>query len=268
MVPVVDFVTPDLAALKKEYLVADMHFHTAYSHDCNTPVKKIIARAKALDIYVAITDHNRIRGVIDAHKTAEGRKRIIPGIEVTTKENKDILLWFYELKDLVRFYEKKILPHMKMKSSLRSNKTKITMIELLLDAADEHCVIAIPHPFASSIKNSYRFFRKRTELFQYIHAIEAINETMNHRANLSSLGWAVHHRKTTTAGSDGHSLNRMGMAVTAAKAKNKTELLNAIKAGRVHITGQEITVPKRIVVGLHLLREKARIRINKKLDHS
>ncbi|MBR9703401.1 PHP domain-containing protein, partial [Candidatus Woesearchaeota archaeon] len=100
MVPEVDFRTPDLARLQEKYFVADMHFHTKYSHDCNTPVKKIIALAKELDIYVAITDHNRIHGVIDAYKTAEGRKRIIPGIEVTTKEGKDILLWFYEFKDL------------------------------------------------------------------------------------------------------------------------------------------------------------------------
>jgi len=263
----VAFSAPDLINMRKHYMVADMHFHTCYSHDCSTPVEKILEKARLLGIRVAITDHNTIGGVLKAYETPLGRKLIIPGIEVTTKQGKDILIYFYDVRDLVRFFEQKVKPHKKQKSSLRSDRTKYSIYDLLPDLQLERCVVAIPHPVGAKTRASYGFFqrRKNQRLLSYTHAIEVINETMTHKSNLTALGWAIQYQKPMTAGSDGHMLKRLGEAVTAAHVTTRAGLLDAIKHGHTFVAGKELGLPERVGTYLHIVKEKARIGKNRRM---
>ncbi len=63
----------------------DMHTHSVYSPDGEVPVKDMlkIARKKGLG-GIAITDHNEIKGALEARKL--GIILVIPGIEVSTSE--------------------------------------------------------------------------------------------------------------------------------------------------------------------------------------
>ena len=66
------FSPPDIERLRREHMLVDMHFHSRYSHDCSTSVEAIVKRCKELGVFVALTDHNSISGVLSAHRIAPG----------------------------------------------------------------------------------------------------------------------------------------------------------------------------------------------------
>jgi len=261
------FDSVNLEDLRKDFFVADMHHHTKYSHDSNNSVSHILDQCEEKKIYVAITDHNTISGVLKA-QTDPRKKWLIPGIEVTVKEGKDVLVYFYSVTALKKWFEKRIKPHMRRKSSLKLNKTSYPMKDLLLDLQEEKCLVVLPHPCCARAKSTYHYFQdsSRAYLLEYIHAIEVINETMTRKNNLAALGWAMSLAKPLAAGSDGHRPNRVGEAITYAKAKNKTEFLDAVKKGKTFVKGTELKPNQRLMAGVNIVLQKSRVRNNRKLD--
>ena len=125
------FENPDLEKLRKKYMLIDMHNHTEASHDCSTKVKLIGERLRALKLGISITDHNAIKGALALRKQFP-KQLILPGIEVTTKEDKDILLYFHTFSDLKEFYDKNIFPKIKVhRTNAFTNNTTITNEEML-----------------------------------------------------------------------------------------------------------------------------------------
>ncbi len=236
----VDHEAPDIPALRKLGFVADMHFHTSHSHDCKTLVKDIVAMARKLGIYVAITDHNRIGGVLEARKFKNAP--IIPGVELCSKQGKEVIAYFYNDKDLERFYNKRIAPWLKDKNALRSSRTPFRIRDILLWLEKENCVVHMPHPFAPQPRKAYPFFRRKQHkpLIEGFDSVEVINCTETRRSNLSALGWAVQLGKGMAGGSDGHMLNALGSAVTVSKARSIKGHLDNIKRGHVRIVGTEL----------------------------
>jgi len=234
---------PDLAALRKEGFVADMHFHTAYSHDCKTPVKDIITHARKLGIWVAFTDHNRIGGVLEARKYKEAP--VIPGIELCSKEGKEVLAYFRDDKALERFYDERIAPGLKEKNALRSSRTPYRMAELLRWLSVVQCLVVLPHPFAPQPRRSYGFFNRRKNLLPSVDAIEVFNANVTRRANLAAGGWMLGLSAGASGGSDGHQLKWLGRAVTVSGARTPREHLEAIRCGAVTIHGRELKPAER-----------------------
>ena len=70
------------------------HFHSHYSDGYNS-VNAIATRARKLNIGVAITDHNEIKGAVELEKY--GCVLNIPGIEITSVEGTHLLVYFYEI---------------------------------------------------------------------------------------------------------------------------------------------------------------------------
>ena len=103
------FEKPDLQNLTRKNTVVDMHFHSVYS-DGRNRVDEIVEYAELLGIGVAITDHNAIQGAveIDACKKVMS----IPGIEVTSSEGTHLLVYFYDIENLRRFYDQDVAPHL------------------------------------------------------------------------------------------------------------------------------------------------------------
>ena len=234
------FGLPDLKALRKEGFVADMHFHTRHSHDCRTPVKDIITRARKLGIWVAFTDHNNIGGVLEARKYKNAP--VIPGVELCSKEGKEIIAYFYDDRKLEAFFNKRIAPELKEKNTLRSTRTPIRIDVLLSLLRKEECVVHIPHPFGLPPRRSYYFFNRptRTDLLGLVDSIEVFNKNVVRRGNLSALGWAIQLGKGIAGGSDGHRLKWLGHGVTVSKAKTFRQHLDHIRKGRVQVNGVEL----------------------------
>lgn len=90
-------------------LLLDLHIHSVLSPCADimmTPgniIKKAIE--KNIDI-ISITDHNSIKNVKSALKISENKKiKIIPGIEVQSKEDIHLLSYFENFKNLNSYYE-------------------------------------------------------------------------------------------------------------------------------------------------------------------
>ncbi len=252
----VDYSPPDLKALRSQGFVADMHFHTAHSHDCRTPVKDVVMKARRLGIHVAITDHNKIGGVLEALKYKDAP--IIPSIEICTREGKEVIPYFYDARQLEEFYNKRLAPFLKEKNALRSNRMRIRMADLLDMLEDEECVIHLPHPFAPQPRRSYNYLssKRRADLLAKVDTIEAFNQTVTRRANLSALGWAVQLGKGIAGGSDGHLLRRMGCGVTVTHAASVEEHLVAIRKGEASVVGKELRPHERVIDAQVLVRNK------------
>src|SRR3989338_3827752 len=132
----IDFLEHDIKKLKSEgYLLVDMHIHTASSHDCSTSLSSILDKAKSLGIGIAITDHNIISSALKATDNIEN-VFAIPAIEVYAKYDHHILFYFYNTKELVRFYEKEV----------KNNFARKTAEELIRLRKQYKCVVGLAHP--------------------------------------------------------------------------------------------------------------------------
>jgi predicted metal-dependent phosphoesterase TrpH len=236
-----------LNELKKDYRFVDMHVHTKYSHDSKTPVDWLVQRASQLSIGMAITDHKRVEGAIEASK--QNKVLIIPGIEIASRENKEIIFYFYSAKDLEEYYNK----YLKNKNYYKTPKNRITRtivavrsnlrMHQLIELADKYsCLKTIPHPYTYLNRSSYMFFarKKLRPSMRLIDAVEVVNSTNRAYMNKKARGWAIRHNKAFTAGSDAHNLSELGNSVVACKADSVGEFLDAIKKRKNIIIGEEM----------------------------
>ncbi len=74
------------------------HIHSEYSHDYNQSIQSILEEAKRLKFdAISITDHNTVRGSLEAKKQAHGEVKIIIGAELSTTHG-HVLVKFKENK--------------------------------------------------------------------------------------------------------------------------------------------------------------------------
>jgi predicted metal-dependent phosphoesterase TrpH len=262
--------TPALTELKKEYTFVDMHIHTKYSHDSLTNIHNLLKKAHELKIGLAITDHSRAEGAIEASK--QKKVLIIPGIEVHAKENKEILLYFYSQSNLLDFYTKNIekeLHHLKhhkykMAKTVAAFKLGLSMKDIIDLADDYDCVKSIPHPFTFPGLRSHRFFskHKRKSMFGKIDAIEVLNASMLPRMNKLATNWAIKSDKAFTGGSDAHIVSEVGHALVASKADTVEGILNSIKKKKNFVLGKEI----KFSVAARNFRHSMKVKRHKNMD--
>ena len=240
----VRFDKPDLDLLNKTYTVVDTHFHSTYSDGLNR-IDKIAERARQLGIGIAITDHNEIRGALELDQYKDILS--IPGIELTVAEGSHLLVYFYEVVDLQRFYENEIVPHM--------GSGVMTSLSLSMEAAIERarryrCVVIFPHPYCAmytGICNAQFSETQRQGLFQMVDGIEAINANNLNKWNLKCAVLGFNLDSAMVGGSDGHSLNHMGRAVTYAECpKTRHDFLNAVLQKTNQVMGKEITFLRKV----------------------
>ncbi len=238
------FKKPDLVLLRKDHAVFDMHFHTCFTDGRDT-IRAIAARARTLEIGVAITDHNDIRGALEMDQYRDVSS--IPGIEITSREGTHILVYFYQLDQLKKFYFKYVKPflgHDVMSS------TRLSMEEIVHCAKLFPSVTIFPHPYCVAYTGicNLNFDESRLErLLEAVDGVEVINAENIHRWNLRCALLGFHLKKAITGGSDGHSLYHMGKVVTYANCeKSGPAMLDAVKNGRVHVVGKEINLFRKV----------------------
>ena len=234
----IQFERPNLAELKKENTVVDLHFHSYYSDGFNT-VETIAKKAHDLGIGIAITDHNEIRGAVEI----DGYRDIfsIPGIEMTSREGTHVLIYFYQIDALEKFYRDHVIPY--MGNDIMSS-TALEMEEIIRRARKFKTVIIFPHPFCgvyTGIQNSYFSEDRLERIFPNVDGVEVINSENMNKSNLRSALLGFNLGKGITGGSDGHRISQMGKAVTYAACKpSRKAFLDAIKKNKTKVVGKEI----------------------------
>lgn len=238
------FELPAIQELNKIYTVVDLHFHTRYSDGVNTP-REVARKASKLGIGIAVTDHNAIGGALEMEAFQD--VLTIPGIEITSREGAHILIYFYEAKALLHFFNTEVLPFM---GKERMSSIMLTMEEIIERARKYEAVIVFPHPYCAmytGVCNSMFSASRQKELLGMVDGVEVLNAGNLKRWNLQCAVLGFNLNKAMTGGSDGHSLYQMGKAVSCARTpRDRTAFLDAVCAGENRVIGKEIAFIRKV----------------------
>jgi predicted metal-dependent phosphoesterase TrpH len=248
----VQFEKPDLNHLNQKYTVVDLHFHSTYSDGLNR-IEKIAARARKLGIGIAITDHNEIRGALEIAQYSDIFS--IPGIELTVAEGSHLLVYFYDIDEIKRFYENEVAPNM---GSGVMTSLRLTMAEAIERSRRYRCVVIFAHPYCAMYTGVCNVQFSEGELKHLLglaDGVEAINANNLNRWNLKCAVLGFNIRKAMVGGSDGHSINHMGRAVSYARcARTRQDFLDAILNHQNQVAGKEITFLRKVTTNSLKLR--------------
>lgn len=240
----IQFEAPNLDALTSRHTVVDLHFHSHFSDGADT-VDDIAQRARLLGIGVAITDHNAIDGAVELDNHSDVLS--IPGIEVTSCEGTHVLVYFYRINDLKAFYETAVKPHMgpTVMSSIALNVESIIQYAMKYNS-----VVIFPHPYSAAFTGICNHSFSETQLDRLLgmaDGVEVINSENLKRWNLRSALLGFNLDRAITGGSDGHSIQQMGGAVTyAACGRSRKAFLDALSCKQAKVVGIESKLLKKI----------------------
>jgi predicted metal-dependent phosphoesterase TrpH len=248
----IEFEKPDFSRLNQEHTLVDMHVHTRYSDGLST-VNAVAKQAKELGIGIAITDHNEIQGAIELAKNSSILS--IPGIEVTSREGSHLLVYFYKVDSLKRFYRSSVIPYMGdgVMSSL-----SLDMEQIVRRARKYRSVIIFPHPFCAAYTGvcNLQFPKDQLDrLLEMVDGVEAINAGNLNKWNLKCTVLGFNLNKAVTGGSDAHAGNHIGRAVTYTSGNvGRRTFLDAITAQRVKVIGKEMNFFRKVTANSTKLR--------------
>jgi predicted metal-dependent phosphoesterase TrpH len=191
-------------------ILCELHCHTAYSWDCEIPVKEVVRYAVAKGIAVlAITDHNEVDGAFEAQRLAPPELRIIVGEEISTQEGHLIAL----------FITHKIEPH---------QPAEQTIAEIRKQGG----IVLIPHAF-DRLRGGFGE-QNLLRLKDKIDFLEVFNaRVLFPEDNVRALTFAKEQGMASYVGSDGHTGYEYGNALCGiADYTTKEEFVLALKKAR------------------------------------
>lgn len=185
----------------------DLHNHTVYSPDSSTSVADAVKAAIAAGLDgLAITDHNSVRGSLEAEKIADGRIVIIRGAEVSTTEGHLLCLGIGE--DIDR---------------------GLGMAETIERAVSAGGVAVPSHPFRLGTGCGEKVLNAL-----HLSAVECINGRNLKSRNARACRYAAGRGLGSTGGSDSHSASEIGRAFTVVDGEGlgASDILALLAAGK------------------------------------
>jgi len=174
---------------ERDRIVADLHLHTSWSHDCSIDVGELLDHAEAQGLgAIAVTDHNVLGGALEAVERARGRRLVvIPGEEIKTAEDGEVIGLF--LREEI--------------------PAGMTFGETIGAIRAQGGLVYLPHPFdrLHAIPSPATLHRHLAE----IDVFEVYNARLLFEAyNEEALRFARKYNLTAGAGSDAHVLAGVG----------------------------------------------------------
>jgi len=240
----VQFEKPDISELTRHYTVVDLHFHSRYSDGRNT-IAQIARRVRQLGIGIAVTDHNDIKGAIEIDRFKSILS--IPGIEITSQEGSHLLVYFYDLENLKRFYREHIQPN---RGNGPMSSIALPMEEIIDAARTFEAVVILPHPYCAAytgVCNPQFAMARQKQLFDAVDGVEAINSENLKKWNLRCAVLGFNLDKAVVGGSDGHALYQIGRVVSYADcSKDRKAFLDAVRKRQNKVIGKEIDIFRKV----------------------
>ena len=197
----------------RDWIVADLHMHTNWSHDCSIDVDELLDHAEAEGLgAIAVTDHNVLGGALEAVEKARGRKLIvIPGEEVKTAEEGEVIGLFLH-EEIPR---------------------GMTFAETIAAIRAQGGLVYVPHPFdrMHAIPGPQTLHRHLAE----IDVLEIYNARLLFEAyNVEAYRFARKYNLTAGAGSDAHVLPGVGTgAVRMRRFSGPEEFLVSLHSAEI-----------------------------------
>ena len=198
---------------EQEWVVADLHLHTNWSHDCSIDVDELLDHAEAQGLgAIAVTDHNVFSGALEAVERARGRRLVvIPGEEVKTADQGEVI---------GLFLREEIPRGMSFGETIEAIRSQGGLVYL-------------PHPFdrMHAIPEPATLHRHLAE----IDVLEVYNARLLFEAyNDEALRFARKYNLTQGAGSDAHVLAGVGTgAVRMRRFSGPEEFLVSLRDAEV-----------------------------------
>jgi len=191
-------------------LKADLHIHTEYSMDCNTPLEKIIERCLKLEINcIAIADHGTAEGGLKMQSLAPFK--VIVAEEILTPHG-----------EIMGMFLKETIP------------SGISVEEAISQIRSQGGLVNIPHPF-ETMRGSALKDKVIEEIAGEIDLVEVLNSRSPFAKNTEkALAFAEEHGIPKGAGSDAHTLQEIGNAyVEMPEFNGSDDFIKALTEGRI-----------------------------------
>ncbi len=169
-------------------LKADLHMHTAFSPDCDTPPEVVVKRCIAAGLNcIAITDHNTIRGALEVGKLANFR--VIVGEEIKSSAG-----------DIIGLFLEEEIPR------------GLSPLETVGCIKDQGGLVMVPHPF-DTIRRGPLAPAALKQILPYVDLLEVLNaRTILPRDLERCRHLAEENSVIPTAVSDAHTPGELGSA--------------------------------------------------------
>jgi predicted metal-dependent phosphoesterase TrpH/glycosyltransferase involved in cell wall biosynthesis len=186
----------------RDWILADLHMHTNWSHDCSIDVDELLDHAEAEGLgAIAVTDHNVIGGALEAVERARNRRIVvIPGEEIKTDGQGEVIGLFL----------KEEIPR------------GLSFPDTVAAIRAQGGLVYMPHPFdrLHSIADPSTLHRHLAE----IDVFETYNARLLFEAyNDEALRFARKYNLTAGAGSDAHVLQGVGTGAVRMRRFNGPE---------------------------------------------
>ena len=204
---------PRMPLETRDWILADLHMHTTWSHDCSIDVDELIDHAEAEGLgAIAVTDHNVFGGALEAVERARGRGLIvIPGEEVKTDGQGEVIGLF-------------------LKEEIPKGMSFGETVEAIRAQGG---LVYVPHPFdrLHAIPDPATLHRHLAE----IDVFEVYNARLLFEGyNDEALRFARKYNLTAGAGSDAHVLQGVGTgAVRMRRFNGPEEFLLSLRSAEV-----------------------------------
>jgi predicted metal-dependent phosphoesterase TrpH len=225
-------------------LRADMHVHTCYSRvsdhlgflgarDCYSRPEAVyaVAKARGMDL-VAITDHDTIDGALALAERMASARDIIVGEEVSSWLPDGGLQVHLGVYGMTESLHREVQP-------LRRNVFEL--VARLREASVFFALNHLLHFYEPRVP-----FEAYLRLLEVVPALEVRNGTMmpthNRLSEQIAAAWTPGDggpRLAPVAGSDAHTLRRVGTTWTEAPGRNRDEFLSSVRSGLGRPGGRE-----------------------------
>jgi hypothetical protein len=177
----------------------DLHCHTSASFDCLSAPKAVVRAAADRGLtHLAITDHDRIDGALEARELAPAGLTVLIGEEVKTRDGDLICV----------FLERAIPPGMSAEETIQA-------------AREQGALVGIPHPF-DRLRGSLLRDARMAALGRSVDWVETHNARVMGGGNDQAAIYAGEHTLPGVAVSDAHSILEVGVAYTALEGDPST----------------------------------------------
>jgi len=183
----------DSGALQQAFF--DLHCHTSFSFDSLARPRDQVRAAAARGLtHLAITDHDRIDGALEAREQAPAGLTVIVGQEVKTADG-----------DLICLFLEQSLPALR------------PAVETIAAAREQGALVGIPHPF-DRYRNSILREARLASIVTLVDWIETWNaRVVGRNGNEQAALFALEHGLPGVAVSDAHSTLEVGVAYNGAR---------------------------------------------------
>jgi len=190
-------------------VIFDLHIHSKYSFDSILEPKKIIKIAKERDLCgVAITDHNTIKGGLEAKKINKDKDfLVIVGSEIST-----------EIGDISGLF---------LNEEIKSRDS----MEVIEEIKEQGGLVVLPHP--------YKGHKLSEKIAKKVDVIEVFNARTNEDNNKRAAELAKKYNKSVVAGSDAHFASEIGLANIYMNTTSFKNIKSSLLSNKVEITGNQ-----------------------------